>query len=73
MRIELTRLMSRFPNVNVTIPNFNVTIPKFPEKFDHQFLLVIIFGNMIPESHGFADMPVTSCIKDTYSNLSVSN
>ena len=24
---------------------------------------------MFPESHGFVAMPVTSCIKDTWSNL----
>ena len=48
-------------------------ILKISEKFDHLFLHDIIFGNMLPESHGFVAMPVTSCIKDTSSNLSVSN
>ena len=60
IRIEVTR-------------NFNATILKFSEKFDHPFSHVFIFGNMFPESHGFIAMPVTSCIKDTCSNLSLSN
>ena len=34
-----------------------------------QFLL----GNMFPESYGFVAMPVTSCIKDTCSNIFLSN
>ena len=53
--------------------NFNATILKFSEKFDHLYLQVFIFGNMFPESHGFVTMPVTSCIKDTCSNLSLSD
>ena len=53
--------------------NFDATIPKFPEKFDHKFLHVFIFGNMFSENNGFVAMPVTSSIKDTCSNLSVSN
>ena len=46
---------------------------KFSEKFDHPFSHVFIFGNMFPESRGFVAVPVTSCIKDTCSNLSLSN
>ena len=46
---------------------------KFSEKFDHQFSNVFIFDNMFPESHGFVALPVTSCIKDTCSKLSLSN
>ena len=38
----------------------NATILKFPEKFDHPFSNVFIFGVMFPESHGFvAARPVT--------------
>ena len=59
IRIELTRaiLMSRFSNF----------------LFDHPFSHVFMYGNMFPESHGFVAMPVTRCIKDTCSNLSLSN
>ena len=32
-----------------------------------------IFVNMFPETHGFVAMPVTSCIKNTCSNLSLYN
>ena len=47
---------------------------KFSEKFNHQFSHVFfIFGNQFPESLGFVAMPVTSWIKDTCSNLSLSN
>ena len=42
----------------------------FSDKFNHQFSHAFIIGNMFPESHGFVAMPVTSCIKDTCSNLS---
>ena len=35
--------------------NFYPTILKFSEKFDHPFSHVFIFGNMIPEIHGFHD------------------
>ena len=53
--------------------NLNDMILKFSYKFDHLFSHVFIFGNMFPESHGFLPMPVTSCIKDIYPNLSLSN
>ena len=43
------------------------------EKLDHKFLHDFIFGPMFPESHGFVAMPITSCIKDTHSNLSLSD
>ena len=46
---------------------------KFFEKFDHRFSHVFIFLNVFPESHGFIAMPVTSCINDTWANLSLSN
>ena len=39
--------------------NFNSTILKFSEKFVHPFSHVFIFGNMLPESHGFDAVPVT--------------
>ena len=45
---------------------------KFSEKFEHQFLHVFRFGNMIPKSRGFVAMPVTSCIIDSCFNLSPS-
>ena len=32
-----------------------------------------LFGDMFPQSHGFVTMQVTSPIKDTCSNLSLSN
>ena len=57
----------------VSLRNFNVTIFKFSEKFYHPFVQVFIFDNMYIESHGFVAMPVTSCIKDTCFNLSLSN
>ena len=37
----------------------------------HPFSHVFIFGNMFPESRGFVAMPVTNCIKETFSNLSL--
>ena len=58
MRIELVR-------------NFNAITQIFWN--DHPFLHVFIFGNMFSESRGFVAMLVTSCIKDTCSNLSLSN
>ena len=50
--------------------DFVTTTVRFSEKFDHPFSHVFILGNMLPESHGFVAMPVTSCIKDTCSDLS---
>ena len=47
-------------------------ILKFSEKFDYPFSEVFILGNMLPESPGFVAMPVTSCIKDTCFNVSLS-
>ena len=62
--------IDRFGDMNrVNSSNFNAMILKFSEKFYHLFL----FGNMFTESHGFVAMPVTSCIKDTCSNLFLSN
>ena len=55
-----------------TVQIFNAMTLTFYEKFDHTFSHVFIFGNMYPESHGFVAVPVTSCIKDTCSNLSLS-
>ena len=48
-----------------------MTILQFSEKLDDPFSHVFIFGNMFPESCGFVAMPVTSCIKDSSSNLSL--
>ena len=42
----------------VNSSNFNATILNFFEKFEHPFSHVFIFGNMLPESHGFVAMPV---------------
>ena len=53
--------------------NFNTTTLKFSEKYDHLFTNYFAFGNMFPESHGFVVISVTSRIKDTCSNLSLSN
>ena len=33
-------------------------ILKYSEKYQHQFLHVLIFGNMFPESHGFVAVPI---------------
>ena len=52
--------------------NYNAMILKFSVKSDSLFLHVFIFWNMFPESHSFVAMPVTSCIKDICSNLSLS-
>ena len=46
---------------------------EFSEIFERPFSHVFLFGNMFPESHSFVAMPVASCIKDTCSNLSLSN
>ena len=43
------------------------------QKIDGIFSHAFIFGNMFPESHCFVAMPVTSCVKDTCSNISLSN
>ena len=56
----------------VNSSNLNATILKFSEKFEHPFSHVFIFGNKFSGSRGFVAMPVTSCVKDTYSNLSLS-
>ena len=53
--------------------DFNAMIPTFSGKHYHQFLNVLMFGDMFPQSHCFVTMPVTSRIKDTCSNLSMSN
>ena len=68
------KLIDRFGGKNwVNSSNFNTMTLKSSEKFDRRLLYVFLFGNMFPESHGFVAMPVTSCIKDTCSNLSLSN
>ena len=61
IRIELTRaiLMPRSSN--------------FLRNFIIYFRMFLFYGNMFSESHGFVAMPVTSCIKDTCSNLFQSN
>ena len=43
--------------------NFIATILRFSKKFDPSFLHVFLFGNMFPESHGFAAAPITSSNK----------
>ena len=53
--------------------NFNAKTLKFSEKFHHPFSHIFIFGNMFPESHGFVVMQITSCIMDTWFNVSLSN
>ena len=59
--------MSRVNSFNYSYP----TIFKFADKFDTPFLHVFIFENLFTESHCFVAMPVTSCITDTCSNLSI--
>ena len=44
----------------------------FVLRFFWSFIL-LVFGNMFLESHDFVTMPVKSYIKDTCSNLSISN
>ena len=34
-------------------------ILKYPEKFEHPFSQVFLFGNMFPEGHGFVAVPFT--------------
>ena len=58
----------------VNSSNCDAVTLKFSVKFNHSFFQhAFIFINMFPESHGFVDMPVESCFKDTCSNLSLSN
>ena len=59
MNINDCKLIDFGENNQVNSPNFNCTIHKFSEKFDHPFSHVFIFGNMLPESHGFDVVPVT--------------
>ena len=59
--------------IRINWSNFNAGILKFSEKFDDPFSQFFLFVNMFLESHGFVAMPVTSCIKDACSNLSLSN
>ena len=67
------KVIDRFSDKNrVNSRNFNATI-LISEKFHHPVSHVFLFGNMFPESRGFVAMPVTSCIKDTCSNVSQSN
>ena len=64
----------RFRDKNeVKSSDFNAAILTFSGKHYHQFSNVWMFGDMFPQSHCFATMPVTSRIKDTCSNLSLSN
>ena len=66
--------IDRFGDKNrVNSNNFNATILKLSGKFDRPFFIVFMFGNIFPESDEFVGMPVTSCINDTGSNLSLSN
>ena len=55
----------------VNSSNFNA-MTQILKKFDHTFLPVFIFDNMFPENRSFV-MSVTSCIKDSCSNISLSN
>ena len=64
----------RFRDANrVHSSNFNAMTLKFSDEFDHPISHVFIFGNMFPESRSFAAMPVSSCIKASCYNLSLSN
>ena len=64
----------RFRDANpVNSSNCNAITLEFSEKFDNLFSHVFIFGNIFPARHAFVAMPVTSCIKDTCSKLSLSN
>ena len=58
-RAKLTQISCFGGAYLVNSSNFNATILKFPEKFEHPFLHVFIFGNMFRESHGFVAVPVT--------------
>ena len=70
----LIKVIDRFGDKNrVNSGNFNAMIFILPEKFDHPFSQVFIFGNMFLQSHGFVAMRITSCIKGTCSNVSQSN
>ena len=72
-RTELKQI-DRFGDKNrVNSNNLNTTILKFSEKFVHSFSHVYLFCNRFPQSHGLVAMLVTSCIKDTCSNVSQSN
>ena len=67
--------IDRFGDVNwVSSSNFFATTLRFFEKFDHPFSHVFIYacGNKFSRSQGFVALPVTSCIKDTCLNLSLS-
>ena len=64
----------RFGDKNqVKSSDFNATILTLSGKHYHHFLNVRMFGDMLPQSHCFVTMPVTSRIKDTCSNLTLSN
>ena len=66
-------LLYRFGDKNRGNSNiFTATILKFLEKFNLWLSHVLIIGNLFPKSNRFVDMLVTSCIKDTCSNLSLS-
>ena len=57
----------------VNSSNFIATTLRFSEKFDHPLSHVFILGYRFLESHGIIAMPVTSCIKDACSNLTLFN
>ena len=73
IKVNNCKLIDLVIRIELTMASFNAKILKFSENFDHPFSHVFTFGDMFPESHGFIAMPVTSCIKDTCSNLSLSN
>ena len=65
--------IERFGDANrVKTSHFYTITLKFSAQLDHTFSHVFLFGNMFPDCHGFVAMPVTSCIKDTCSNSSIS-
>ena len=50
-----------------------ILMPRFSNFLRNSPIHVFIYGNMLPESHGFVTMPVRSCINDTCSNVSLSD
>ena len=73
IQVNNCKLVDLVIRIELNSSNINDTMFKIVEKFAHSFSNVFIFGNMFPESQGFVAMTITSCIKDTCSNLSLSN
>ena len=72
-RIKLKKIYIFGDKNKVSSSDCNAIKLKIWDKFDHPFSHVFIFSNMFPESHSFVAIPVTSCIKDSYSILYLSS